>query len=136
MPWYGFIHPVLAILTLIYGLNIGKVSLSRLGEWDFPLRRVRRRTFIFALLTILNLGLGLLVNTVLAGRGQRVELVAHLPLAILVSASALLATLVTFSKGPLGELPPRMRWHPILITIGLALIMTMGFIALLKIFRL
>ncbi len=135
MPWYGFIHPVLAIGTMIYGLTIGRVSLSRLGEWDFPLNRIRKRTFIFAILTILNLGLGLLINTILAGRGQRVALVGHLPLAILVSAFGLLATLVTFSKSLPGEVSPRMRWHPILIVASLALIMTMGFIAILKVFK-
>lgn len=135
MPWYGFIHPVLALVTLVYGLTIGKVSLSRLDEWDFPLRQVRKRTFIFALLTILNLGLGLLVNAILAGKGRGVHLVAHLALAILVAALALLATLVTFSKSRPGQLPPTMRWHPILLVASLALIMTMGFIVVLKVFK-
>lgn len=135
MPWYGYIHPVLALVTLIYGLTIGKVSLSRLDDWDFPLRLVRKRTFIFALLTILNLGVGLLVQAILVGSGKGFHLVAHLPLAILVVALALLATLVTFSKSRPGELPPIMRWHPILIVISLALTMTMGFITLLRVFK-
>jgi hypothetical protein len=135
MPWFGFIHPVLAILTLVYGITIGQITLARLGQWDFPLRRVRMRTFIYFLLTVFNLGLGLLMNAILAARGREVKLLLHLPLAITACALGFLATLTTFSKGKPGELAPTMRWHPVLIVASLALIMTMGFTALLKVVK-
>ncbi len=135
MPWFGFIHPLLAIFTFIYGLTIGQVSLSRLDDWDFPLRRVRKRTLIFFLLVVANFLLGLVVNIILGARGERVVLFAHLPIAIAITVFTLLATLITFSKGRLGELPEKMRWHPILVVISLALIMTIAFTALLKVLR-
>ncbi len=135
MPWYGFIHPLLAVFTFIYGLTIGQVSLSRLDDWDFPLRRVRKRTLIFFLLTVANFILGLVANIILGARGARVVLFAHLPMAIVIMVFALLATLITFSKGRFGELPEKMRWHPILVVVNLALILTMAFIALLKVLR-
>ncbi|MGQ9708844.1 MAG: hypothetical protein ACUVUR_08255 [bacterium] len=136
MPWFGYIHPILAILTLVYGITIGQTTLSRMGQWDFPMRRVRVRTFIYFLLTVVNLGLGILINTILARRGGEVKLIIHLPLAIATSVLALLSTLVTFSKGKPGELAPMMRWHPVLVVASLALIMTMGFTALLKFLKL
>lgn len=134
MPWYGYIHPVLALLTFGYGVTIGQLTLSRLGEWDFPLRRLRQRTLIYFLLTLANLGLGLLVNAILAGQGRAVKLLAHLPLAIAAAVLALLATLVTYGKARPGEVPPSLRWHPLFTVASLALIMTMGFTALLKVF--
>ncbi|MGB9741907.1 MAG: hypothetical protein ACP5JB_05285 [candidate division WOR-3 bacterium] len=136
MPWFGYIHPLLAIFTLGYGVTIGQLSLSRLGDWDFPLRRLRKRTLVYFLLTVVNVGIGLLVNTLLASRSQGVKLLAHLPLAIAVSVLALLALLVTYgrSRKP-GELAPSLRWYPMLIVASLALIMTMGFTALLKVLK-
>ncbi|MEO0009644.1 MAG: hypothetical protein ABIK51_03880 [candidate division WOR-3 bacterium] len=134
MPWYGYIHPVLALLTFGYGVTIGQLTLSRLGEWDFPLRRLRQRTLIYFLLTLANLGLGLLFNALLTGQGKAVRLLAHLPLAIAAAVLALLATLVTYGKARPGEVPASLRWHPLFTVASLALIMTMGFTALLKVF--
>ncbi|MEO0071367.1 MAG: hypothetical protein ABIK39_04715 [candidate division WOR-3 bacterium] len=136
MPWYGFIHPVLAVLTLIYGIILGQVSLSRLGEWDFPLRRVRTQTIIYFSLVVVNLFLGLWISTILSGRGEEVKIFGHLPLAIISTALIFLAALVTFGRSQPGKLTPFMRWHPIVVVLSLALIMTMGFTAILKLLKL
>lgn len=136
MPWFGFIHPVLAVFTLIYGILLGQVSLSRLGDWDFPLRRVRARTIIYFSLVVANLFLGLWISTILSGRGEEVKIFGHLPLAIIATAIIFLAALVTFGRALPGKLTPVMRWHPIMIVISLALIMTMGFTAILKLLKL
>ena len=40
MPWYGFIHPLLAIGTLAVGLVTGQVSLTNINDWNFPMRRM------------------------------------------------------------------------------------------------
>lgn len=135
MPWFGFIHPLLAVFTLGYGMTIGQISLSRLEDWDFPLRRVRKRTLIFFFLTLANFLVGLIVNIILAKTSARVKIFAHMPMAVVTVVLAFLAALLTFSKGRPGELPPRMRWHPMLVIASLALIMTMGFTALLKVLK-
>lgn len=135
MPWYGFIHPVFALVSLVYGLAIGQVSLSKLGDWDFPLRRLRRRSFLFFVFCVGNLFLGLFVNLQLRSRGQGAALTAHLPVAIGVCIAAGLAVLVTFSRGKPGEIPPLLRWHPILSVVSLGLILTNGFLVLLKVLR-
>ncbi len=135
MPWFSFIHPILATFTLIYGVLLGQKSLSRLGDWDFPLRRVRTQTVIYFLLVAGNLFLGLTVNAILSGRGQEIEFFGHLPLAIVTVVLVLLAALVTFGRYQFGKLSPIMRWHPILIVLSLALIMTMGFTAVLKLLK-
>jgi fatty acid desaturase len=136
MRWYGYIHPLLAIVTLFYGVTIGQLALSRLDDWDFPLRRLRTRTLIYFILTVINIGLGLLFNFLLSQSGKPMKLLAHLPLAITVSVLALLATIITYSRSKKpGELAPSLRWHPLLITASLALIMTMGFTALLKVLK-
>lgn len=135
MPWYGFIHPVLALLSLVYGLGVGQVSLSKLGDWDFPLRTLRRRSFFFFLLCVGNLLLGLFVNLQLRSQGRGVVLTAHLPLAIGACITAGLAVLATFSPGKPGETPPLLRWHPILSVVSLGLILTNGFVVLLKFLR-
>jgi hypothetical protein len=136
MPWFAYIHPLLAIFTLGFGLSIGQLSLSRLGDWDFPLRHLRFRTLLYFILTVVNLGIGLFVDTLLGVHGRAVKLLAHLPLAIAVAVLALLALLVTYGKSRKpGELAPALRLYPMLIIASLALIMTMGFTALLKVLK-
>ncbi len=136
MPWYGFIHPILAIITFVYGTTIAQLTISKLEEWDFPLHRLQKRSMIYFLLTLANLILGFLFNTILANQGRRIVLLAHSPMAVTATILALLATLVTRvkSRRP-GELPPVIRWHPLLAIASLALIMTMGFLALLKLLK-
>lgn len=135
MPWYGYIHPVLAIATMVYGVKIAQVSVARLLEWDFPLRQQRNRTVIFFLLCIANLVLGLLVNSLLRGQGRGVNLTFHLPLAIIICVLALLATLVTFARPRQpGEVPGLMKFHPWLVVLPVVGIMTAGFIGLLAAF--
>ncbi|MBM3314843.1 hypothetical protein FJY71_03245 [candidate division WOR-3 bacterium] len=118
-----------------YGLTVGQTSLSRLGEWDFPLRRLRWRTFFFFLLCIVNLLIGLFVNAQLRAQGRGIELTAHLLISIATCVLALLAALVTFSPGRPGEIPPLLRWHPVLSVASLGLILTNGLLALLKILK-
>lgn len=135
MPWFGFIHPVLALGAFVYGLFIGQVSMSRLDDWDFPLRRVKRRTVIYFIFTVVSGVIGLLINIILRHQGRGVTIFAHLPMGFAVVVTAFLATVVTMGKRRPGELPQSMRWHPLLIVISLALIMTMGLTALLKILK-
>ncbi|GEM_PF-614035 len=136
MPWYGFLHPIFAIITFVYGATIAQLTLSKLEEWDFPLRRLRQRTLIYFLLTLGNLVLGILFNTILASQGHQVKLLAHIPMAIAVCILALLATFVTHirTQRP-GELPHSIRWHPLFTVASLAIIMTMGLLALLKVLK-
>ncbi|MEO0079411.1 MAG: hypothetical protein ABIK44_01880 [candidate division WOR-3 bacterium] len=136
MPWFGFIHPALALFTLFYGLRIGQTSLTKLADWDFPLRVMRARTLRYFLLTVANLILGFVFQIVLAAQGRPVRLLGHLPLAIAVVLLTLFADLATFGRQKPGELPRMIRWHPILVIASLALILTMGFTGLLKLFRL
>jgi cytochrome bd-type quinol oxidase subunit 2 len=135
MPWFGYIHPLLAIGTMVYGVRIAQVSVSRLLEWDFPLRQQRNRTVIFFLLVIANLVLGFLVNAALRGQGRGVSLTFHLPLAIIICVLALLATLVTFTRARKpGEVSGLMKFHPWLVVLPVVGIMTAGLIGLLKAF--
>ena len=60
MPWYGFIHPVVAIATLVFGIMIAQTSMSRTEYWDFPLRRQRTRSTVYFLLCVANLIMGFL----------------------------------------------------------------------------
>lgn len=139
MPWYGYIHPLIAVTTIVHGLFIGRVSLSKLGEWDFPLRRVRARTFIYFVLCALNLLVGLIVGAAIKVQSLKMaELIrypGHLPVAVSVCVLALLAVLSTFGRGKPGEIPPLMRWHPVLIVASLGLAITNGFLVLLKVLR-
>jgi len=135
MPWYGWIHPVLAVGTMIYGVRIAQVSVSRLLEWNFPLRQQRTRTIIFFLLCVANLVLGFVVNAALRGQGRGVELTFHVPLAFIISGLSLFATVVTFARPRrAGEVPGLMKLHPWLVVIPVVGIMTAGFIGLLYAF--
>ncbi|MFO7639203.1 MAG: hypothetical protein R6X14_07940 [bacterium] len=135
MPWYGFIHPLLAVATMVQGVRVAQVGMNKVLDWDFPLRRQRRGSVIFLLLCLLNLGLGALVNGALRGLDREVKLTAHWPLALAVTGLALLAVIVAFvrSRRP-GELAPLMRIQHWLIMVPSVLILTMGVIGLLKLF--
>lgn len=134
MPWFGFIHPVLAIATLALGLVTAQTSLSKISDWDFPLRRQRSRSITFLLLCVANFGLGLFVGTALREIHKSVKITGHLPLSIIVLVAAFLAALVTFARSRPGEISPLMRWHSILLIAAVALILTMGFLGGLNLF--
>ena len=131
MPWYGFIHPILAVFTAVYGIIITRTSISKLPGRDFPIRRQRFRSAAFFLLCVANMTLGFVVRTVLRGQSQDVKLIFHVPLAIGAVAFALLAVLVTLSrtKRP-GRIPDVVGLHPWLLVVSIVLIMTMGFIGI------
>ena len=137
MPWYGFIHPLLAVAALVYGIRTAQAGMNKVLDWNFPLRRQRKNSIIFFLLCLANFGLGFAVNSVLRGREQQVELSLHWPLAIAVTGLALLAALIPFirSRRP-GEISEAMKIHHWLVIIASVLILTMGFIGLLKAFGL
>lgn len=134
MAWYAFIHPVLAVAALGVGLVTAQTSLSRINDWDFPLRKQRSRTITFFLLCVANFGTGLFVNTALRDAGRGIKLTAHLPLSIAVLVITFVAALVTFLRSKLGEVSPLMRYHSVLTTVALALILTMGFLGLITLF--
>ncbi len=135
MPWYGFIHPLAALATFAYGMTTAQISVSKLREWNFPLRRQRMRSTVFFLLCVGNLVLGFLATLLMRGRGLDIRLPAHLPLAIATTVLALLASVVTFGrpKRP-GELSPVMRLHPALLVIAGVLMLTTAMLWLLKAF--
>jgi len=132
MPWYGFIHPVLAIATLGLGLVTAQTSLSKVSDWDFPMRRQRTRSIAFLLLCIANLVIGLFVNMGLRGIHKGVVLSGHMPLSIVVMVAAFVAALITFTRSQPGQTPPQMRWHAVLTILATALILTMAFLTGLK----
>jgi hypothetical protein len=132
MPWYGFIHPVLAIGTIALGLVTAQTSLSKVSDWDFPMRRQRRRTIYFLLLSIVNFVMGLVVNLALRRINRGVVLPGHLTLSIIVMVFALGATLLTFTRSEPGKTPRHMSWHGTLVVAAVALILTMGFLTGLK----
>jgi hypothetical protein len=132
MPWYGFIHPVLALGTLVLGLVTAQTSLSKVSDWDFPMRRQRSRAIAFLLLCIANFVIGLLVNMGLRGIRKGVVLSGHMTLSIVVLVAAFVAALVTFARSEPGKTPPQMRWHAILTVLATALILTMVFLTGLK----
>jgi hypothetical protein len=134
MTWYAFIHPLLAVGTTVLGLITAQTSLSKMNDWDFPLRKQRSRTVIFFLLCVANFGIGLFVNIALAGLHKGIKLTAHLPLSIVVLTITFLAALVTFTRGKPGEVSPLMRYHSVLTTLALALVLTMGFLGLIQLF--
>uniref|UniRef100_A0A7C4GHN0 Cytochrome b561 domain-containing protein n=1 Tax=candidate division WOR-3 bacterium TaxID=2052148 RepID=A0A7C4GHN0_UNCW3 len=101
-----------------------------MADWDFPLRRVRTRTLVYALLCLANFGAGLLFNNLLSSR--RLVLPAHLTLGIIACVLAVLALLVTLPRGKPGQLSGVIRWHPVLTVASLALIMTLGFLTALR----
>jgi Mn2+/Fe2+ NRAMP family transporter len=134
MPWYGFIHPVLAVVAVGLGLVTAQTSLSKISDWDFPLRRQRGRSIVFFLLCVANFAIGLFVNVALRGIHKGVTITGHLPLSIFVLVAAFLAVLVTFARGRPGEISPLMRWHSLLSIAALAVILTMGFLGALSLF--
>lgn len=132
MPWYGFIHPALAIGTLALGLVTAQTSLSRVSDWDFPMRRQRSRSIAFLMLCIANFVMGLLVNMGLRGIHKGVELSGHMTLSIIVLVAALGAALITFTRSEPGKTPPHMRWHATILIAAVALMLTMTFLVGLK----
>jgi hypothetical protein len=132
MPGYGYIHPVMAVAALVVGVFFSQTSLTKMGEWDFPLRRIRIRTFLYFVLCAANLLVGMLAAMGIRAKGTELKLIAHVPLAIAVVVLALLAVLCTFGRSKPGELPGLMRWHPVLSVMSLGLILTNGFLTLLK----
>lgn len=132
MPWYAFIHPALALGTLALGLVTAQTSLSKVSDWDFPMRRQRSRSIAFLLLCIANFVIGLFVNMVLRGMRKEVVLSGHMLLSIIVLVAAFVAALVTFARSQPGQTPSQMRWHAIPTLIATALILTMTFLAGLK----
>ena len=132
MPWYGFIHPALAIGTLALGLVTAQTSLSRVSDWDFPMRRQRSRSIAFLMLCIANFVMGLLVNMGLRGIYKGVELAGHMTLSIIVLIAALGAALLTFTRSEPGKTPPHMRWHATILIAAVALMLTMTFLVGLK----
>jgi hypothetical protein len=79
MPWYGFIHPLLAVATVWLGLVTAQTSLSKISDWDFPLRRQRGRTIVFFMLCIANFAVGLFVNVALRDIHKGVKITGHVP---------------------------------------------------------
>jgi len=136
MPWYGFIHPILALATFGYGIRTAQVSSSKLREWNFPLRKQRTRSTVFFLLCVGNMVLGFVATLLMRGQGIDYTISAHVPLAIAATVVALGASLVTFGqpKQP-GELPPIMRLHPGLLLVACVLMLTMGMLWVLKLFK-
>jgi FtsH-binding integral membrane protein len=134
MPWYGFIHPLLAVATVWLGLVTAQTSLSKISDWDFPLRRQRGRTIVFFMLCIANFAVGLFVNVALRDIHKGVKITGHVPLSVIVLVAAFLAALVTFARSRPGETPPLMRWHAVLSIAALAVILTMGFLGALNLF--
>ncbi len=134
MPWYAFIHPLLAIGTLVLGLVTAQTSLSKVTEWDFPMRRQRNRTIAFLLLCIANFVMGLIVSMALQTMHKGIALSGHMPLSIVVLVVAFVATLLTFTRSEPGQTPPHMRWHATLLAAAVALILTMAFLTALKLF--
>jgi hypothetical protein len=132
MPWYGFIHPVLAIGTLALGLVTAQTSLSKVSDWDFPMRRQRSRTIAFLLLCIANFIIGLFVNMGLRGIHKGVVLSGHMTVSIIVLIAALGAALLTFTRSEPGQTPPHMRWHATIMIAAVALMLTMTFLVGLK----
>lgn len=137
MSWYGFIHPVLAIVTMVYGVRVAQTSMSKVLDWDFPLRRQRTRSIVFFILCFANLGLGYVVDAAMRGGGRGVSLTFHVPLAVIVCLFALVAAVLPFtrSRRP-GELSGVMKLHHWFIIVPVVIILTMGFTGLLAAFGL
>ncbi|MEO0078879.1 MAG: hypothetical protein ABIK86_07785 [candidate division WOR-3 bacterium] len=134
MPWYAFIHPVLALGTIALGVVIGQTSLARINDWNFPLRQQRYRSVIFLIMVAVNFVIGLVATALIRGAGREFRLPAHRTLAIVALILAALAALVTFSRGPRGEVSSVMRLHPVIMILVLVVLFTMGFITALSVF--
>ncbi len=109
-----------------------QVSLSKVSDWDFPMRRQRSRSIAFLLLCIANFVIGLFVNMGLRVIHKEVALSGHLTLSIVVLVAAFVAALITFTRSQPGQTPPQMRWHAVLTVLATALILTMAFLTGLK----
>lgn len=135
MPWYGYIHPAAALFTLVYGIRTAQLSMSKVEDWDFPLRRIRTQTVLFTLFCVVNLVLGFVGNAIMAGVGKQVRLSGHIVLAIGIVVLAILAAVTTFtrSRKP-GEVSPYMKFHGWAIAVALAAMLAMLFTAILKLF--
>jgi heme A synthase len=132
MPWYGFIHPVIAIGTIALGLVTAQTSLSKVSDWDFPMRRQRSRSIAFLMLCIAGFIIGLLVNMGLRNIHKGVVLSGHMTLSLIVLIAAFGAALLTFTGSEPGKTPPHMRWHATLVVAAVALMLTMTFLVGLK----
>jgi hypothetical protein len=132
MPWYGFIHPVIAIGSIALGLVTAQTSLSKVSDWDFPMRRQRSRSIAFLMLCIANFVMGLLVNMGLRNIHKGVVLSGHMTLSIIVLIAAFGAALLTFTRSESGKTPPHMRWHATFVVAAVALMLTMTFLVGLK----
>ena len=132
MPWYGFIHPALAIGTLALGLVTAQTSLSKVSDWDFPMRRQRSRSIAFLLLCLANFVMGLFVNMGLRSIHKGVVISGHMTLSIIVLVAAFGAALITFTRSEPGKTPPHMRWHATLMIAAVALMLTTTFLVGLK----
>ncbi len=132
MPWYGFVHPILAIGTLALGLVTAQTSLSKVSDWDFPMRLQRSRSIAFLMIGIVNLIVGLFVNMGLRNIHKGVVLPGHLTLSIIVLVAGFVAALITFTRSEPGKTPPHMRWHATLLIVAVALMLTMTFLIGLK----
>jgi hypothetical protein len=132
MPWYGFIHPIIAIGSIALGLVTAQTSLSKVSDWDFPMRRQRSRSIWFLMLSIANFIMGLFVNMGLRNIHKGVALPGHMTVSIIVLLAAFGAALITFTRSEPGKTPPQMRWHAILMVAAVALMLTMTFLVGLK----
>ena len=134
MPWFGYLHPAVSLLTFVYGLRIAQVSLTRINDWDYPLRQQRNRTIAYFLLCVADFLLGLMFAVLIRGRGTELKLPGHMVLSMIVLVVTAVATIVTFGKTRLGEVAPVTRTHPILMVTSLAGVLTLGFLAALRVF--
>ncbi len=132
MPWYAFVHPALALGTIALGLVTAQTSLSKVSDWDFPMRRQRSRTIAFLMLAIVNFIIGLFVNLALRGIHKGVVLSGHMTLSIIVLVAGFIAALLTFTRSEPGRTPPQMRWHATFMIAAVALMLTMTFLVGLK----
>ena len=135
MPWHGYIHPLLALITLAHGIWTARIGMSKVLDWDYPLRRQRGRSVVFLLLCVANLVFGFAANALLRGQDAAVHLTMHLPLAVAVTALALVAVIFTLirPKRP-GELSGPMKVHHWLMVIASVMVLTMALTGLLRLF--
>ncbi|HDQ99623.1 MAG TPA: hypothetical protein ENN51_04985 [candidate division WOR-3 bacterium] len=134
MPWYGYIHPLLALITLAHGIRTARVGMNKVLDWDYPLRRQRNRSIVFLLLCVGNLVLGFSVNVLLRGQDAAVHLTMHLPLAVAVTVLAVVAVICTFIRPKrLGELSGPMRIHHWLLIVASVMVLTMALTGLLRV---
>jgi hypothetical protein len=134
VPWFGYLHPLLSLATLVYGLRIAQVSLTRINDWDYPLRQQRNRTIAYFLFCVANFLLGLLFASLIRGRGTELALPGHMALSFVVLGVTAVATVVTFGKTRMGEVAQITRIHPVLMVISLTGVLTLAFLTGLRLF--